>query len=239
MRGPCGVPTIASVATVFLHPLPVDGSVWGPVANQIDSEVLVVPSLYRLGETMTEWASAVAELAGRGPHTIVGNSIGASCAAEVAHIVPECVDRLVIVGGKLGHRPEPGVRDEAVRTLGEQGLDAAWLRYWAPLFGPHAKRELVEATRRRMLGLNVEDIVRGVRVFHGREDRSGLCKVWRGRLDVVSGAYDRSPTPDSAAAGLPLAREGQMHVVAGVGHYVPLEAPDDLVEVLLRRSSHG
>lgn len=227
------------MSTVFLHPLPVDGSVWGMVADRIDGDVVVVPALYDLGETMSEWASAVVDLIGRGPHTIVGNSIGASCGAEIAHLAPDRVERLVMVGGKIGHRPEPDVRDEALRVLAEQGLDAAWVRYWKPLFGPSADEELVEASRQRLLGLNVEDIARGVRVFHGREDRTELCMRWRGRLDMISGAHDRSPTPATAAAGLERAADGQFHTVAGAGHYIPLEAPDALVDILLHCADHA
>ncbi len=221
------------MATVFLHPLPVDGWAWSKVADRIDGHVQVIPSLYGLGETMAEWASAVVDTLDSGPHTIVGNSIGASCAAEVAHLDPDRVERLVIVSGKLGHRPEPALLDEALRVLAEEGLAAAWTKYWEPLFGPSADSGLVEAARQRLLALDVDDVARGVRVFHGRADRTELCKTWSGRLDVVSGAYDRSPTPAVASRGLEWARDGESHVVAGVGHYVPLEAPNELVDILL------
>ena len=172
------------MTVVFLHPLPLDGSVWNEVVDLIDDELDVVPSLYALGETMHEWASAVVDQLGAGPHTIVGNSVGASCAVEIAHLVPDRVERLVVVGGKLGHRPEPDLRDAAISVLADEG----------------------------------------VRVFHGREDRSDLCEGRKGVLEFVSGENDRSPPPPTV---------GQPHIIENIGHYVPLEAPARLAEIIL------
>lgn len=224
---------------MLLHPLPLDGSVWDDVATRLSGEVAIVPSLYALGDTMGEWAAAVLDLLGPGTHTVVGNSVGASCAAEVAHLAPDRVHRLVMIGGKLGHRPEPALRDEAVTTLSEEGLDAAWARYWQPLFGPLAEPDVVERSRQRLLTHDVDDIIRGVRVFHGRADRSGLHERWSGRLDVVSGSHDQSPSPEAAALALEGAGDAQLHLVEGVGHYVPLEAPGRLAEMLEGPATSG
>lgn len=226
------------VATILLHPLPLDGSAWDSVAEQCAGDVEVVPSLYHLGETLREWASAVLDLMATGSHTVIGNSVGASCAAEIAYLAPDRVDRLVLVGGKLGHRPEPNLRDEAVRTLLEEGVEPAWATYWRPLFGPEADCDLIDTAQQRAIALGVDDIVRGVRAFHGRTDRSDLCDRWRGRLDVVSGAQDRSPSVAAASTALHHAAEGQLHVLDGIGHYVPLEAPGPLAGIINRGAVH-
>lgn len=225
-------PYASIVATILLHPLPLDGWVWSEVAERGPGEVVVVPSLYDLGDSMGEWASAVLDLVPAGAHTIVGNSVGASCAAEIAHLAPDRVSRLVLVGGKLGHRPEPELRDEAIGVLVDQGLDSAWTRYWEPLFGPHADSDLIEAARRRAVSLSVDDVVRGVVAFHGRADRSDLCERWRGRLDVVCGEHDRAPSIAAASAAIHGGADRHLHVLDGMGHYVPLEAPDRLAALL-------
>ncbi len=163
------------MVVVLLHPLPLDGSVWDEVVGELVDEPLIVPSLYALG---------------------------ASCAAEVAYVAPDRVERLVIVGGKLGHRPEPSLRDEALRVVGEEGPDAAWARYWRPLFGRAVDETAVTTARRCLFDQQPDDIMRGLRVFHGRHNRFDLCDRWGGRLDVVGGAEDPAPTPVVAARAL-------------------------------------
>ena len=82
---------------VLLHPLPLDGSVWDDEMRALSPRTLA-PTLYDLGDTISEWAEAVLDLAGPGPLVLVGNSVGGSCAVEVAHLAPERV-RAVVLGG--------------------------------------------------------------------------------------------------------------------------------------------
>jgi pimeloyl-ACP methyl ester carboxylesterase len=204
------------VTTVLLHPLPLDGSVWDDVVPLLDAPIdapAIAPTLYDLGDTITQWAHAVLDLAGSGPVTLVGNSIGGSVAAEIAHLAPERVTALVLVGAKPGHRPEPALCDEAVRILSTDGIDAAWQRYWAPLFAPDAEPEVIDGALRAARSLPLDAIIRGVRAFHGREDRSSVIDEVRCPVVVARGEHD------------PISRATAAHVVPGSGHYVPIERP--------------
>ena len=216
---------------VLLHPLPLDGRVWAASMRTWAGSV-VVPSLYALGESMEAWASEVLQSAGPGPLVLVGCSVGGSCAIEVARLAPERVRLLVLVGAKAGHRTEPKLRDEAVRVLSEEGMTGAWLRYWAPLFGPHTDPDVVERARGIAFEQKVDDVIRGVRVFHGRPDRRAFLEALDVPVCVVSGELDRTPAGSAAlAASL---RRGSFHRVAGAGHYVPLERPAELTAIVGR-----
>jgi pimeloyl-ACP methyl ester carboxylesterase len=214
---------------VLLHPLPLDGSIW-PRALWGIADAVVAPTLYSVGGSLTDWAAAALDQAGSDDLVVVGNSIGGSCALELASLAPTRVRALVLVGAKAGVRREPVFRDDAVRLLREEGVDAAWRRFWAPLFGPDAGPETVERARSIALGIDVEDLVNGVCAFHNRPDRAGLLAGLDVPVTVVRGQHDRiSKDPKHLAATL---RDGRFVEVSACGHYVPLERPDELVSIV-------
>ncbi len=214
---------------VLLHALPLDGSMW-PDSIRALGDSHVAPDLYGFGDTIEDWAAGVLDVAGSGPLTLVGNSVGGSCALEVARLAPDRVGLLVLVGAKAGHRPEPEFRDAAVRLLSEQGMAGAWPTYWEPLFGPNAEPDAIEAARRIAFAQDIDDVIRGVRVFHGRPDRSDLVRTWPGPVVVVSGEHDRTPANGSALAAS--APNGTFHLVEDAGHYLTFEQPAALQLVL-------
>ncbi len=112
---------------LLLHPLPLDGSVFSDDLRSLVDDC-VAPTLYDEGPDLAAWAVAALDAVGDGPVVVVGNSIGGSCAIEVALLAPTKVKGLVLCGAKAGHRPEPDVRDEALDLLDCQGIDAAWER---------------------------------------------------------------------------------------------------------------
>ena len=64
---------------VLLFTLPFDGRVWQAERDLAQGRV-VAPSLYRLGETLEDWAQGVLALVGDDPFVVVGCSAGGSCA---------------------------------------------------------------------------------------------------------------------------------------------------------------
>ena len=118
-----------SLTVIFLHALPFDGRMWSNVMNRLSGRTLA-PTLYPLGNSVEEWAGRVLELAGSGPLVVVGNSVGGTCALEVARAAPEQVQAIVLAGAKAGVRPDPHFRDEALRVVTRQGIEPSWQRYW-------------------------------------------------------------------------------------------------------------
>lgn len=202
---------------LLLHPLPLDGSVWSAAFGDVDH---VAPTLYEFGDRIEDWAAGALDAAGTGPLDLVGNSVGGSCALEVAVLAPERVRSIVLVGSKAGVRPEPALRDEAVRLLEDHGVDAAWDRYWAPLFwlGHDAAERTGRAIAHRV---GAEAIARGVRAFHNRPDRHDFAR----HLDIpvlrISGELDVNLARATADVTLPRC-----------GHYAPLEAPEELARLV-------
>ncbi len=208
---------------IFLHALPFDGSMWCAASDLTPGRTLA-PRLYDLGDSIEEWASRVLELAGSESSIVVGNSVGGSCALEIARAAPDQVAGIVLIGAKAGVRPDPALRDEAVRLLETRGVEAAWARYWAPLFGCNTSAAIVAAARELALRQHVADLVRGVRAFHDRRDLTDWVARWRRPLVVIHGAQDITPAP-STAARVVVGEQRRFHLVANCGHYVNLEQP--------------
>lgn len=213
---------------LLLHPLPLDGSIFSDDLRAL-GDCCAAPTLYNAGNDITDWAEAALDAVGDGPVVVVGNSIGGSCAIEVARIAPTKVKTLVLCGAKPGHRREPAARDEALHVLASEGLAAAWERYWLPLFGPRASIDIVDRAWRSAAAQGAEAIAEGVRAFHGRPDREEFLESWRGPVSVVSGEHDTNP---ERARRLAFRLSNATFTrVDGVGHYIPLEAPDALTAI--------
>jgi pimeloyl-ACP methyl ester carboxylesterase len=214
---------------LLLHPLPLDGSIFSDDIRAL-ADASVAPTLYGAGDDLTSWAEAALDAVGDGPVVVVGNSIGGSCAIEVARLAPTKVKALVLCGTKPAHRPEPERRDAALRILAGDGLAAAWDRYWLPLFGPNASDDVIEHAWQIASVHGPDLIAAGVRAFHGRSDGEAFLHSWMGAVWMVSGEHDIDPHRSrSLADRLPHA---SFHLVEGVGHYLPLEAPGALTSLV-------
>jgi len=219
---------------VLLHPLPLDSSMWSEEIRNLGQTVLA-PDLYELGNSLESWASRVLELAGSGPLVLIGNSVGGSCAVEIARLVPDRVRLLVLIGAKPGHRPDPAFRDAAVELLSEHGMAKGWPTYWEPLFGPNVDPLVLEAARNIAFAQDVDQIIRGVRVFHGRADRSSFLENLDVPVLMVNGEHDPIfAKGDRLASNL---RSGALSVVMGAGHYVPIEQPQLLLSIIQQAMS--
>jgi len=214
---------------VLLHALPLDGRMWQEITEN-SATAVVAPDLYPLGDSVEEWASGVLRLAGSGPLVVVGNSVGGSVAIEVARLAPRQVCWMILVGVKAGHRPNPDYRDAAVRMLRSQGMGAAWPAYWGPLVAPTTEPRVAGAMREIAASQDVEDVVRGVRAFHGRRDRSDFMASWVGPVTVVSGEHD--PLSGGARAFAETLPRAGFEIIPGAGHYVPMERPHELRIIL-------
>jgi pimeloyl-[acyl-carrier protein] methyl ester esterase len=216
---------------LLLHALPLDGTMW--VAQmQLLPGATHAPTLYGLGETVEDWAAAALKLSKGNRLIVVGCSVGGSCAIEMARLAPDRVVALVLIGTKVAHRPDPDLRESALRTIREKGMTEAWRVYWAPLFSSSADPHAVAAARQVALAQSPEGVSRGVTAFHRRPDRSDFLSKFDRPVFIVTGADDRAPGPRISAKQASAAPAGSLHEVANCGHYVPLEQPEALNAIL-------
>ncbi|MEZ5245040.1 MAG: alpha/beta fold hydrolase [Acidimicrobiales bacterium] len=208
---------------VFLHALPFDGAMWEDTIGALGREA-VAPSLFDLGDSIEEWAFGVLDAVGTEELIVVGCSVGGSCALEVAAAAPDQVAAIVLVGAKAEVNHDPVLRDEAIQMLETHGIEAAWHRYWLPLFAESTSSSVKDSARSWAMAHDVDSVVRGVRAFHDRRDLSSFAARWDRPLIGISGDRDVAPSP-SKLRQLATGPNREFHLVAECGHYVNLEQP--------------
>lgn len=216
---------------LFLHALPLDGSMWAGQSNLLPNSTYM-PTLYRLGNSIEAWAAAALTYAREERLVVVGCSVGGSCALEIAAAHPERVAALVLIGTKANRRPDPQLHASVLETIEKQGLEAAWKTFWEPLFAKSARTSVTNAARDIFLRQSAHDVANGITVFHTRPSYGQTLSTFSGPVTIVSGGEDIAPGLKVSAEQANCAREGTLITVPDCGHYVPLEKPERLNEIL-------
>jgi len=219
------------IGVLFLHALPLGGSMWASQMSILPGHTYA-PTLYAFGNTLTEWATKALSLVKQDRVIVVGCSVGGSCALEVAKLAPQRVLALVLIGTKPKHRPDPELRDDALAMIAHKGTSAAWDQYWAPLFSDRTDPNIVQTAKTAALLHSSTDISRGVAVFHSRESSDLFASQCNIPITVVTGEDDSAPGLELSSHVAASAQQGKLHVIPSCGHYVPLEQPDALREIL-------
>eukprot|EP00439_Symbiodinium_sp_Y106_P089954 s1_g2490.t1 len=225
------MPKTSDLGLLFLHALPLDGSMWAGQRDLIPGRTYA-PTVYGFGTSLKDWALEALSLAKEEKLIVVGCSVGGSCALEVAQLAPERMAALVLVGTKPSHRPEPAVRDEALTLIENEGLGAAWDSYWAPLFSPETNPSIVAYTKDKALNLPASDIANGVSVFHSRESSDAFVAGCDIPITMVTGEHDMAPGVRACEEIAASAKRGSLQIIPNAGHYVPLEQPQAFRKIL-------
>jgi len=216
---------------VFLHAFPLDQTMWDEQLR-IAPDLSITPTLYQFGESLECWATSVLKLVGSKPMIAIGSSMGGSCAIEMARQAPEQIAGLVLVGAKAGHRPEPALRDSYIDTLQTSGVNGIWPEISSTWFGPTISHRVIEKIKSIANAQDTNDLINAVSVFHGRPDLTDVVAQWKKPLLVVCGENDTIVTEQKANAVSRLASDSKLHVMAGCGHLMNMERPDEFNQVI-------
>jgi pimeloyl-ACP methyl ester carboxylesterase len=212
------------VTVAWLHAFPLDERMWGPREG-------AVPRLYGRGLNMDDWARQLGDQLD-GPLALIGASMGGYCAQRL--LAHADVRALVLVGARAGADPPERreVRDETIRLIREEGLEALWEKQRPGLLAPDADAALVERVRDLVLAQDPEELADAVAAMRDRPDSSGLIRETDARVLVARGEYDGFLGAEEAESIAASAREGTTYTFAGSGHLPSLERPEEFNHVI-------
>lgn len=160
------------------------------------------------------------------PLVLVGHSFGGSVATVVASAHPKVVRALVLSGAPLLRLTAPTSAPLAYRAR-------RWLHAKALLSDARleaARQKYGSSDYRRAQG-----VLRDVLVASVNESYEPELAELRVPVDFVWGEHDLEvPLDEAKRAALLLKGDHTLHVVTGAGHFVPLEAPGELVDAVER-----
>lgn len=217
---------------VLLHALPLDERMWDPQRAAFSDHRVTTPNLYRLGETIDEWADGVLGSVGD-DLVVVGASMGGYCALAVARRAPDRVRGVCLVGSRPDADPPERrpVRELWLRRIEEEGAAGLWAEAGEAIFGS-SSAEVREFAERCALERTPDELARALRAIRDRADATAVVAALEVPFLVVVGDRDGLVPLDVARAAAESAREGRLEVVRGAGHVPSLERPDEFNRLL-------
>jgi pimeloyl-ACP methyl ester carboxylesterase len=204
---------------VLLHAFPLDERMWEPQREALAEYDVITPNLYDLGGNSVEgWAQVVLDQVDDDNLVAVGASLGGYVALAMARSAPEQVRGLLLAGSRAGADPPErrAARDEQIRTLHEQGIEA-----WAPSAPAPPPPERT-----------IEELVRALEALRDRPDATDVARKFDGPLWIAVGDKDPFLPLDEAREIVANARNGRLEVFEDTGHFTNLERPERFNELL-------
>jgi pimeloyl-ACP methyl ester carboxylesterase len=229
---------VSRPTVLLLHAFPLDARMWDGIAPALAGagHDVVAPDLpgedIELG--FPAWAEHVLQL-DAGPFIPVGSSMGGYLAFELWRQAPERIAAMALVGTRATpDSPEQSLaRDDSIRLLGEAGRKPFWEELVPRVFAADVDPGVVARATELVLEQPITALVAAQETIRDRADSRPTLPTIDVPVLVLVGEEDRLTPPADAeamAAALPNAR---LTRIAGAGHLVPLERPDEVAGALL------
>lgn len=185
-------------------------------------------------------AQAVAQrLPASGPVDLLGWSLGALVALQLAATQPQRVRRLVLLGATarfLAAPDHPGVAEATLAAFGDElvrdpaALQARFALLCAQGEAPASARALVRQLRSQA-SAPAPVLADGLAVLASADLRAQLPTIGQPTL-LLHGAHDALMPAAAAQAAAQALPQGRCQTVAGAGHALPLSAPPVCAQAL-------
>ncbi len=193
---------------------------------------------YDVGQLASD-AAAVLATASDAPAHVVGTSLGAAVALELALAHPEQVRSLTLITPFTSATPRLLAAIDAWRRIGAEASPATLARCLAPLLFSDALLADESARERTLRGLaaacarspapTLERTAAGLAAWSGTRTKD-LARIRVPTLVLGAGADLLTPDAEAVARAIPGAR---LRVIAGAGHALSIEAAQPLTDALL------
>lgn len=225
---------------VLLHGLGWDSSLWFPTLAQLAGRHRAIaadtrghgdsdkpPGPYSIAQFAEDWAGLLDHLRVRDA-TLVGLSQGGMVAQALAINRPDLVARLVLVATSCRSHPDSKSNMEArITALADAGAQAAAQVAAESIFSAAWRRQHPEELARflhwRCLA-STEPLLAAMRAVYGYDVSPGLPGIRVPTL-IIAGTGDTLIPPEASRQIADLIPGAELHLLADVGHIIPVEAP--------------
>jgi pyruvate dehydrogenase E2 component (dihydrolipoamide acetyltransferase) len=194
---------------------------------------------YEVGQLASDAAAVLAAAGGDAPAHVVGASLGAAVAIELALAHPERVRSLTLITPFTTATPRLLAVIDAWRRIGAEASPAAVARCLAPLLFSDALLADESARERTLRGLaaacaripapTLERMAAGLAAWSGTRAKD-VARIRVPTLVLAAGADLLTPDAEAVARAIPGAK---LHVIVGAGHALSIEAAQPVTDALL------
>lgn len=221
--------------TITLLPgLLCDATVWQPLLKRLaDKEVMVAD--FSTQDDLTDMATdCLAQQSG--PLQVVGHSMGARVAMEMARIQPDRVERLVLLDTGI-HPLKPGEvekREKSVRFAYEHGMHSlagSWLK--GMLHTPHLEdADLMQSLTDMVLRCDADLHARQIKALINRPDAASYLNRIACPVLLVVGRQDQWSPVSQHEDMLELLPDARLEIIEEAGHFAPLEQAETVTHLV-------
>ncbi len=238
-------------ALVLIHGVGLDHTMWTPALPTLEQHFSVIRydlighgATPAVGATVTlndftdQLRALMDAIAVERAH-VLGFSLGGIIARGFAVSDPKRVDRVVVL---CSIAPRSDAQRRAIATRLQQleshgvaaTLDAAIERWFTPAFIVQ-RPEVIARTRATLLANTAPGYPAAYRFFATADNAiDGIESRIQSPLLAITAEHDVGSTPEMAQRIAAQARAGQAHVVPGLKHMAVVEAPDAVLDPVVR-----
>ncbi|HZH53562.1 MAG TPA: alpha/beta hydrolase [Microvirga sp.] len=222
---------------VLLPGLLCDASIWSAQINALEPHADVFVADFSQHDSIEGMARSALALM-EGPVTVVGHSMGARVAMEMARLAPQRVERLGLIDtGAHPRRDGEEVHRQALVDLAfAEGMEVLAERWLPPMV--HERRAddpaLMEPLKNMVMRASPEQHRRQIQALLNRPDaRAQLAKITCPTL-VMVGRQDRWSPLSQHEEMVALIPNAELVVIEDSGHMTLVEQPEQVSSALLR-----
>ena len=228
---------MADKPVLFLLPgLMCDEAVWLHQQEALAPHAEVIIPVFRGFHSLTAMAAHVLGMAPE-RFSVVGHSMGGRVAWELMVLAGKRIDKFAVLdtGVHPVSKAEPDSRQALIDIARTGGLAAAADAWIPPMVHPDRRddRKLIDDITAMILRNTLDDFLGQMHALLHREDRTGLLATIDQEVLLVAGEADSHSPPAQHENMAKLLPKSHLEIVAGAGHMVTMEKPDEVSTILL------